>query len=256
MMLALLLTRPTFAIPADVECATATLVDSLPRQGDVDVPIDIAPLLVFDQGSCGPAFPLIVQLKAGESLIDERRYESGGLGIAGTWTVDLDLPELSPNTAYVLDVQSEWAGEQALLGFTTGSAPAAPRVGLPEATLESVDQIDLDGIVQVDATLQITPVHPSSSAVVVRANGVERAFVLVDGPGEYSVSWVDIDRSDEVCVSVVERDDLGAWIGPSDESCMPGGPLIDGARGCSHTPAWTGLFALLPLAFVRRGGAR
>ncbi|MCB9675965.1 MAG: hypothetical protein H6737_12655 [Alphaproteobacteria bacterium] len=237
---------------APAECAIATLSDSVPANGATDVPVDIAPFFVF-RGSCGVAAPytLTVYQNGVAEPVHTEVYDFPAFQSAGeSWMLDADFGELLAETAYTVELTTDW-GEQVQLGFTTGSDYAdVISGGVPGVSIEHGSQADLGaGLFSTAVELTLTSAGRGQGAYVVREGGADRAVVLATGESQsVSLSWNSFERAHEICLTAIERDGIGNWHGPSDETCIP----LEKTRGCTHTAPWLAGWMLLPLLGLRR----
>ena len=261
--LALALSTPAQADPADapLACAVASFANSMPQDGETNLPVDLSPVLTFI-GNCAIPAPYTVSLfREGETVpVRTDVFDAEAFSLAGdTALLELDLGGLDPDTAYTLEASGEFDQNPVVIGFETGSDTVAPFDGAaPDVTVNGVFSDRLAGGVigiRVDLTLTSASETPEQSTYVIRSGGFDREIVLASGATQqFDLSYVESERPDEVCVTVVERDGAGTWHGPSDTQCAP----VPRPVGCSVTgsPA-TGfglLAGLLALPFLRRRG--
>ncbi|MEZ4316012.1 MAG: hypothetical protein R3F61_00840 [Myxococcota bacterium] len=239
------------AAPAD--CAIAALSESIPADGATGVPVDIAPLLVF-RGSCGVAAPYNLRVYLASDPITpvhEDVYDFAAFEPAGeSWLLEADFGTLLPDTAYDIEMESEW-GERVLLGFTTGSGTIDPVVGgVPGITLDYASQVAHGGgLYTTEVEVTVTSVGSGDGVYRIREDGFDRAVVLASGASDtVSLSWSSFEKQKEICVSVIERDGAGSWFGPSELSCVS----VERSSGCSHTAPWLAGWLIVPLLGLRR----
>ncbi len=252
------LAQDTAAAPATMDCALATLSQSLPADGATNVPFDVAPVLLFE-GTCGVPAPYTVSLyRAGET--DPARtdvYDFAAFQTAGAATLlELDVGSLDEDTAYTLELSTDF-GDVETIAFETGSSAtptisgAAPAIAIDDATQSQFEQGWSE--IRVDLTLTSAADDPSLSTYIVRSGGFERTVLLATGASDTtSLAWGVDDPLDEVCVTAIERDGTGSWHGPSEEVCAD---LDTGSSGCSASgvaPSALSLLAGLLLPLARR----
>lgn len=233
------LAQDTAALPATTDCGLATLSQSVPADGATDVPIDLAPLLLFE-GACDIPAPYTVSLFLTGGTVPLRTdvYDVPAFQtVGGTALLEPDLGALQADTAYTVELQDGFGGLQQI-AFETGSGSvptitgAAPGVTIDDARRTGFEQGFNE--VRVGLTLTSAADDPSMSTYIVRSGGLQRSALLATGPTDsISIGWSVDAPLDEVCVSVVERDGSGTWHGPSDDVCAD--LASSSSSGCSTT---------------------
>ncbi len=260
MLTALLLTpaaHSTSLAPADPACTPVVFAASQPRDGAAQVPLDVSPVLLFD-GDCTSPFPLEVTVFRGDRRDPERTDVYGpehSFGAGAMLGIELDVGPLEPDTEYRLEATAGFV-DPIVVVFETGSAVLAVPDGSPSVTVDAAfGSRSRDGRrISVELTVTSAWSDPASAELstwLVREGGLGRGLFVAPAPGEpVEVSWAPVDRLDEVCITVEERDSAGRFSGASAEECSE----VTGARGCSVTrpPALLGLLALIPFPFFRR----
>jgi len=253
MSLLTLFLASALADAAPEECSPATLSQSIPAAEAVNVPIDIAPLLIF-RGNCGLSASYTVRLTASgdPTPLFETTYDASDFAIAGEndSLLEPDFGLLTADTDYIVQVTNDF-GEDRQFGFSTGQGVVEPiTTGLPTVQIESAQQDKLSRDFyynQID--LSITSAGAGDGAYIISREGVEIGALVATGPTTpYTIFWNDSTLEDRMCVTVVERDPSGALVGPSAESCAE----VTASRGCSHTSPWLAGWMILPLLGLRR----
>lgn len=232
-------------------CEIAGLESTVPASGATDVPIDLAPALVF-VGDCGIDAPITLALRtpAQPEPVFEQEFTYDAFVQSGTaWLLEPSWGVLEPDTAYTVEITSSFA-ESRQFGFTTGSRQAEPLSGvLPGVSIAFASQRrESSYAFPLELELDLTTAGPDAGLFLVRTGDDARGLLVVPDGGVATIGWTASEWTREVCVTVVERDAFGTWHGPSDEACAE----VEGARGCMHAPPWLGLLALAPALAIRR----
>ncbi|MCB9675964.1 MAG: hypothetical protein H6737_12650 [Alphaproteobacteria bacterium] len=234
-------------------CDLSTLTATVPAADATDVPVDLAPLFLWE-GDCGIDTPVTVTLsRAGEiGPVFTQDFEFGAFTSNGaTWMLEPDWGTLDADTVYTVEITNPY-GEATLFGFTTGSRTAESIAGgAPGVVIDDARQAKLNRWTHpIEVDLTLTSAGESGGVFVLRDGGTAVGVAITDAPtGTATVTWTVGEREREVCITAVQRDETGAWHGPSDETCAK----LQGARGCSHTaPFALGWLAMPLLLGLRR----
>jgi len=246
MMTLLTLSNPAYAYV--LPCTGPYVGDTVPFAGATDVPVDVAPAIVWVD-SCEDGGSLEIVLMQGDSLIAELSVDIDAGQSSGVGRL---LPgQLEPNTEYRLVYTHRWGDELESL-FTTGEG-LVQGAGGPEVLGFSARAWRQDGGFDLQCTLEAAlGEDPDGLSVLVVSNedGDVRAGLVDDRDGEGgSVEWfydrVE-ERPEEYCVFVVQEDGAGV-AGDAVEACT------EPERGCSTAPLGASLFVgLLAMLLARR----
>ncbi|GEM_PF-3483351 len=255
---------------ADVACFAPSLTDHRPVDGQVDVPLDAALMLVFDGDGCINNVQVTVTSPTATVFDD-------------SVTLDQDEPvtlleglALAPDEIYTLlaVVLGYTEEEGQSFRFTTGSDSAQVPSAPPTVQLYDVLGTPSDRVNATwDAELHVsaTPVPSGLSFVEVMdvrspATTIATAFVPGTGELELAARWVDTLTEEEICLQARQTDATGTPGTWGEPDCMV--PAIDDSDvdwsvteaegcGCSGSPApapgWALLLPLVGLARRRAG---
>lgn len=242
------------AEPKDVEAeaCSATVVDTLPRPYQVDVPVDAA-LVVFLESECSPLDPVSLRLfRDGEEVAQRQAGPSEVYGEDGATAMLTWSPpdELAPFETHVLEVTPSGAGVTTEVSFTTGDAPAAGLDGAPEvafsASWSSRDVVFLYAEVTVagdpdgSSWIELEPPHGEPAVAIAGSAGQPHDLGTLS-------DWRR-DPDEEVCATVRQYDAAGR--ATAVEACGVPDDRWQRLCGCATpTPpaGWTALLALFAL---------
>lgn len=207
LLLLALLPSPAHAEPAaaamDVACFGPAPTDSIPATGATDVPLDVSPVVVFNE-DCGTATWTLV-LTRGDDGVEITRTEA----TVGT-IAELAVPSLlDPETAYVLTL-TDTSEREHVIGFTTGTAESEASAS-PVVTAVGGGWTESDRMVEFFA--YGTPGAHEALLEFVDDDGDVVGAAIVRAGEDVSAVW---SRSrprppEEVCVSLAQRDVAGEW---------------------------------------------
>lgn len=242
------------AEPKDVEAeaCSATVVDTLPRPYQVDVPVDAA-LVVFLESECSPLDPVSLRLLLhGEEVATRQLSPSDVYGEDGatamfTWRLPT---ELAPQSNHVLEITPLETGVSTELQFTTGDARAVALDGAP-----GVDFLPIwssRGEVFLFAEVTVADDPDGSSWIELEPPHGETAVAIAGGAGQIhdlgTLSGWQQDADAEICATVRQYD--AAARATEVEVCQVPGDRWQRLCGCATpTPpaGWTALLALFAL---------
>ncbi|HJN74518.1 MAG TPA: MYXO-CTERM sorting domain-containing protein [Myxococcota bacterium] len=228
---------------ADMEiqiCEGPRVIASIPRHGDVEVPVDLAPVLVFDY--CDASQTATVRLYEDDLMVLEEDISEDGL----TTIFELDW-EQSAGSSYHVRVTPSDGGEEVIIDWLVGEELLVESDIGP--TISSVDEDRSGRIGTLYAYVDPGP----------QPNELPAIFELRDDDGEVldrtwrwdagsSVTlWGAFsgEQRFDACVTAFQRSPDGAWL-EGDTHC-------ESKVGCSTAGGVASLFAvLLSLLGLRR----
>lgn len=267
MMFALLLAVPAFAEPfadtaADAApCEPAGVAAIRPYAGQVDVPVNVVPGLVWD-GACAPADHYTVSLLDGETEL-----ASETLDFPGNFAVSHLDPggELLPDHAYVFRITpEEGRGVVTEAAFTTGTGLAAPLVGTPVLSYNEAVGDDVSHAARLWFDLDAPP-EPNDLSLWQARDGsdpdqVWSAGAITDGFVTNTATVTPWGPAEDVCLVPVVYDALGTAL-TGEEACVApqGGSVLPIDCGCNApgggVPLTASVGALAALSCLRRRSA-
>ncbi|MFZ5478261.1 MAG: Ig-like domain-containing protein [Myxococcota bacterium] len=229
-------------------CTWSSPVGSVPENGAVDVPLDVAPAVVFTPGECGPDVWTLVLTRTSDGVEVARADQDEVLG-DGLAEV---FPEatLDPGISYTLTATSE---SQSVVTFTTGEDVAGEPVGAPSLIAFTASWREEDGFVDLHA--EAVPAGDDAAVVAFfdEQEDALRAGSLVPAGepavGDWSVALDE--RPDTWCVTAGQRHVTGEWRA-GDPVCAG----VEAACGCAAgapSSAAATLVGLVALVRRRRG---
>lgn len=211
-------------------CMEAYVSATVPAAGATDVPVDVAPALIWaDDCSMGGSFQLRLELDG--ELVAEHRVDAASGSRSGVGRMPLEQ-ELLPNSEYRLVIQDSWQETELL--FTTGEGlvqGAAPPVvdSFSVEAWENGDGFSLSG--SLSATQGADP--DELSLLILRSLEGE---VLAASDQTSSWLWFNEfsqDVPEELCVELVQQDGAGTESDPVVSCAVPS---IESGMGCSTSP--------------------
>lgn len=214
---------------ADADCQTfPDVLGSVPAAGDVEVPLDVAPTLLFGESCTGGDVAVRIDLVGPDGVVLSQDVDTTGVLQARlpAITVSPEAPLLA-DTDYRLEVVGA-GGVTDTIAFHTGTAvygglASEPAVGVTEAT-------STDGVVALRA--DVTAVDPRSAVFVV---GVDGDGMFLGAGADYAdvqLFVVGGGTNADGCVSVVQVDVTGAE--HVAEDCAPVTVVPPSSSGCDH----------------------
>lgn len=238
------------AVHASRVCDPDLPVDSLPADGAVDVPVDVAPAFVLRLSSCAPADHSAVLTRADDgvalAMVDDPIHDDGLVEIRPAEPLD-------PFTTYALTLDP--GDDEAVVSFTTGDGVSAFLAGAPTLTMLSATELRREENVEVRAETDAAGEEDSLVVFVEQRSARARDGLRAPLGAPVEGAWMEPDAVgvEQVCATVLQRTLTGERL-ESDVGCVE----VVGARGCAVPAGRPGVVALIlaASALLRRATAR
>ncbi len=236
-------------VDSAVICGGPRLADTLPRDGQTTVPLDIAPVLLWvDACGEGGVLEVVLELNDAEYTVVQEVVVTTAAGEEGMDRITLAEP-LLPNTEYWLSVTD---GRRTTdVPFTTGSTltqGAEPPVllAVEASTSSSNDAWSL----RTDVTAEPGADPDGSSLLLLLDQDGQVLDVSLDNPAVLEHEETRLSQPTESCVFLAQEDGRGQR-SETVEACA--GAVDRSTRGCSTLGLGAGLgLALSGLVLLHR----
>ena len=229
----------------------AAVVDTVPRSGATNVPVDLRLAAVFE-GDCGGPSTVTLVLTQADDGTEVATTSLAWTGASGQIYELFPDAELSPETEYVFTVlPDDGSGEVTEIGFTTGTGRVSGFEGMPALVIESATSSRDSGVILTTGTLSAAEDPERLSLIVMTASGAGSgsAVVSMDGAGARQDTWTG--GAGELCVQVTQIDATGLAV--DGEPACAEVEVTGSLFGCNSAGAGaSALGVLLAIGLVRR----
>jgi hypothetical protein len=264
MLLALALSSPVFAEPSEdaamapIDCGGTRVYVTSPPPLATDVPIDVLPAGLLEEGRCStePWLATLVHAGTGEEIARVTH------GVADGALIEVDPGgPLEPETTYTLHFEPEGGiGEVVEIGFTTGTGTAAGLDGGP--TLESaLVSWSRNSPMVIQAEINVAASADGATIVTFGVeDGGDIAYTSATGPTTVRLTGLTADAPaeppEEVCVVARQRDIAGRWTDAPSDCVSPEIVRDTEGGGCFNVTRGAPTGGLLGILLVAAGLAR